>query len=214
MTEEKLTHAIRLLLAADKPTALAPLDILQTIRLLLQHADEKYIYPSQATLAEQLCSSEDAIFKSQERLKKAGWIVVRKGGYRGRTNLYTVVLDKLPVGDLSRTVVSQEAARAAFTYGNAVKVAAKKKFMKNWLQMWAFQVQKMIDRTGDSHKVCQMIDFALRSPLYRAKAHRGPSDLLKVWKVLLAGYDAHAATIAPAPVVGADSQIVPTPVVA
>jgi hypothetical protein len=208
MTDDKLIHIIRRLLAAeDKPNDLIPLDLLQTIRFLLQHADEKDIYPSQETLAEELCSSADAIARSQKRLHRTGWIVVRKGGYRGRTNRYTVQLEKLPVGDLRRTVVSPDAKRIALQYGQNVKVMTRKKFMRNWLQQWSFQVQKLIDRTGgDAKTVSDIINFALRHPGHYKSAMRGPSELRKRWSVLRAEYEKHArAQTAPKTVIQAQS---------
>src|SRR5437868_7085989 len=125
MDDAQLMHAVRRFLAApDKPGQTTPLDLLQTIRLLLQRADEEDIRPSQDTLAEELCSSPDAIARSQRRLHSSGWIVVRKGGYRGRTNLYTVQLDKLPLGNLSRTVVTEGAKKLAFEYGRILRVSS------------------------------------------------------------------------------------------
>jgi biotin operon repressor len=97
MTDAEITMTIRRLLAAEKPKRTAPLDLLQVIRLLLQKSDEKDVYVSQDTLAEELCSSPDAIARSQKRLKGWGWISIEKGGYRGRTNKYCVMLQKPPV---------------------------------------------------------------------------------------------------------------------
>jgi len=57
--DTRLVMTIRSLLAAEKPKNTSPLDLLQTIRLLVQHADEKDVYVSQTTLAEELCSSPD-----------------------------------------------------------------------------------------------------------------------------------------------------------
>jgi len=208
MTDEKLMHVIRRLLAAEnKPSDLTSLDLLQTIRFLLQHADEKDIYPSQETLAEELCSSADAISRSQKRLQASGWIVVRKGGYRGRTNRYTVQLEKLPLGDLSRTIVSQDANSIALWYGQTVKVMTTKKFMRNWLQQWSFQVQKLIDRSGgDAKTVLDVIDFALRHRGHRKNAMRGPSELRRRWSVLRAEYEKHAkAQTAPQTVIQVQS---------
>jgi len=114
MTDAEITMAVRSLLAAEKPKRTTPLDLLQVIRLLLQKSDEKDVYVSQDTLAEELCSSPDAIARSQKRLKGWGWLSIEKGGYRGRTNKYCVMLEKLPVGDLSKTVISQSDCNDTF----------------------------------------------------------------------------------------------------
>jgi hypothetical protein len=191
MTDAELVHVFRRVLAAeDKPREITPLDLLQIIRFLVQQADEKHVGPSQDTLAEELCSSPDAIAKSQRRLHSLGWIVVRKGGYRGRTNLYTVQLEKLPLGDLIRTVVSAEAKQIAYSYGQAVRIPNKKKFMRNWLQQWAFQVQKLLRRTNnDKTKLLALINFALSSQKYCSRASQGPSGLRKCWRDLVADHE-------------------------
>lgn len=192
MTDVQLVHYLRAFLASDdKPKNLSPIDLLQVVRFLLQLADEKDCYVSQETLAAQLCVSADAIARSQQRLKKAGWLIVRKGGYRGRSNRYEIVLNKLPQDDLLRTVVSQDAKRLAAGYGKALQVQTHKKFMKGWQQQWAFQVQWLIDRTrGDHDEVREIINFALNQPKYVKAAQRGPYALRKIWNALLVDYNA------------------------
>jgi len=195
MNNRELVTAIRKMFAADeKPEGTTSLDLLQTIRLLVQNADETDIWPSQETLATDLCSSADAIARSQKRLHAHGWIVVRKGGYRGRTNLYTVQLERLPVGDLSRTVVSEDARTLAWQFGQVLKVTLKKKLMRNWLQQWAFQMQKLIKKTGGDVELTRaIVNFAVRHPLYCQKAKRGPGELKKHWRTLTVEYHKYAA---------------------
>jgi hypothetical protein len=192
MNDVDLIHAIRRLLATENqlPKDTTPLDLLQTVRFLVQRADEANVWPSQDTLAEQLASSPDAIAKSQKRLRDNGWLVVRKGGYRGRTNSYSVDLDKVPLGDLSRTVISDSARKIAASYGRYVKVTTRKKFMKNWHQQWSFAIQKLLKKTGgDVQKLVGIVNFALTSPTYQRKAQRGPSELKKCWPTLLLDYE-------------------------
>ena len=172
MTDEQLIMTLRALLCAeDKPEEITPIDLLQIARLLVQHADEKDVYTSQDTLAEQLCSSPDSIHRSQERLNKLGWLIVRKGGYRGRTNLYQVDLEKLPIADLKRTVVSQDAKNLALQLGRQFKVDNRKgKHNRGWVQRWSFIVQGLIDRSGgDIKHVYDVVNFAWQHPDYTEK---------------------------------------------
>jgi hypothetical protein len=186
LTDTQLVHTLRSLWCADdKPTQITPLDLGQITRLLLQHADERDVFTSQSTLAEQLCATSPSIIRSQERLSTLGWLIIRKGGYRGRTNLYTVALDKLPVANLARTVVSAEAKHLAAQYGNNLRVEHRKKFMRGWLQQWSFQIQKLIDRAdGDHAHVCSIINFAFSRTEYATKAMRGPAEIRRMWRKL------------------------------
>lgn len=186
MTDSEIVVSLRSLLCADdKPQQITPLDLLQITRLLLQHADEKDVALSQDTIAEQLCTSADTIARSQERLAEIGWLIVRKGGYRGRTNSCTVALDHLPVAELSKTVVSEQARSLAAQYGQFLRVENRKKFMRGWLQQWSFTIQKLIDRTeGGAARVAEIINFAFNSPLYMGRAKKGPAELRRVWRKL------------------------------
>ena len=194
MTDEKLVMALRALLCAeDKPADVTPLDLLQIARLLLQHADEKDVYTSQDTLAEQLCSSVDSIARSQERLSKLGWIITRKGGYRGRTNLYQVDLEKLPIADLKRTVVSEDAKNLTIQLGRQFKADNRKgKHNRGWVQRWSFIMQGLIDRAGgDIQYVYDVVNFAWTHPDYIEKVKEGPPALKRVWRKLNAAYAEH-----------------------
>ena len=199
MNDTQLLHYLRAFLASDdKPETLNPLDIVQTVRLLLQLADEKDAYMSQDTLAMQLCSSVDAIKRSQDRLSCVGWLVIRKGGYRGRTNRYAINLDKLPQADLARTVVSPATRRYASRYGLYVKANVNKRFMKLWPQQWAFAIQRLCDRTdGGLPRVGEIVNFALRNPRYQKYAFIGPSALRKIWKQLCQDYEKATGDLGP-----------------
>jgi hypothetical protein len=192
MNDSQITSTIRHLLSAEnKPADFSPLDLLQTVRLLVQHADEKDVYVAQHTIAQQLCSSPDAIQKSQKRLHKRGWIVVRKGGYKGRTNNYHVELDKLPIADLSKTVISAEGLALATKYALAANVPLKRRRKKGFKQQWAFTIDKMKKKcSGHIDIVESLCGFALKHPTYREKALRGPAELLKVWPKLVADHKA------------------------
>ena len=202
LNDTRILATMRSLLAADKPKTTTPLDLLQTIRLLLQHADEKDVYVSQITLAEELCSSPDAIARSQKRLSKRGWLSVSKGGYRGRANRYAVMLNKLPVGDLTKTVVSEDAQHLAKEYYKHLILGRhRKKLPKKWVQHSAFTIQRLIDRTGgDDKRVTAIFNFALKDSRFMGRARKGPHELRQHWRTLVLDFDeAQARKAQPTP---------------
>ena len=193
MTDQEITRHIRHLLSAEhKPHNLEPIDLLQTVRLLVQGADEKDLYLSQSTLATQLCCSTDYIQKSQQRLRKKGWLIVRKGGARGRTNLYQVDLTKLPTADLSKTVVSDEARKLAVKYKLMVRQHGRK-VPKGREQQWSFTLQKLVSRSktkANWQGLAAILTFAFAHPKFQKPALMGP-DRLKprhIWDDLVANW--------------------------
>jgi hypothetical protein len=99
MTDEQICQTVRSLFEADeKPEHLTPLDLLQTVRLLVEEQEYSMgVHVPQDELADQLCSSHDSIARSQARLHDAGWLVVKKATNKGRTNRLAVQVDKLPL---------------------------------------------------------------------------------------------------------------------
>lgn len=61
MSNDQLLSAMRAFLACEKPSDLTPLDLLQTLALLLEGADEQDPYKGQETRALELASSPDSI---------------------------------------------------------------------------------------------------------------------------------------------------------
>jgi len=201
MTDQQVLQAIRLLLSAEeKPKHVLPIDLLQVVRLLAQRADEEDISPAQGTLADQLGTSRDSIMRSQERLAALGWLIKRKGGHRGHTNTYQIAIDKLPIGDLSRTVVSDDARHIARQMQQGVSQlnlqnGKKFRFQRGWFPRWSFNVQKMINRSGgDVALTIGILNFAHTNARYKKRAILGPSALLRVWRQLKDEYKAQAAT--------------------
>jgi biotin operon repressor len=194
MKEEKLLEVIRKLLASQdgKPEELLPVDILLTIRLLLQHADEQPVRLSQGTLALELGCTESTIQKSGERLELAGWATVETGRGRWMPNKYFVILDKLPLAELRRTVVSEVATKLAQDYMvSQSKAQPKRKLRRGSEQRYAFRLQTLIDRhKGDEGLVRRILRFALASPKYRSAALRGPHVIRRSWKSLEKDFNA------------------------
>lgn len=189
MQDEQLTAVIRKLFAADKPSVIRPIDLLLTIRLLVQHGDENEVQLSQGTLAHDLGCSESAIEHSVDTLEnEAKWVDVRMQGHRSMPNRYHVNLDQLPLdADLSRTIVSPWAKQAALNYKNFLKSVNKhRRFPKSTLQRYAFTLEFLKDKKcgGDGNKLAQIIDFAVNHPKFSKAAFRGPERLRRSWRSL------------------------------
>lgn len=203
MTDQQILQAIRRLLAADqKPSDCRPIDLLQIIRLLLQHSDEHDVRVSRGTLASELGCAESVVYESQQRLQQFGWLTVRKGKHKGRSNGFTVHLDKLPVGDLTRTVVSDPARLLAVQYGDMLKRADKKRrLMKGWQQRFEFTFELLLTKKCDGNEALlrSVVNFALQDPRYQKKALRGPHELRRCWSSLVANYRAQQSTAAVQP---------------
>jgi hypothetical protein len=79
LNDEQIAARIRAVLDdQDKPADLLPIDVLQTIRLLLEPFSDVGIQISQTDLAEELACSRDSISRSQERLVAAGWLRITR----------------------------------------------------------------------------------------------------------------------------------------
>jgi hypothetical protein len=188
MKEEKLLEVIRKLLASQdaKPEELLPVDLLLIIRLLLQHADEQPVRLSQGRLALEFGCTENTIREAGNRLELAGWATVETGKGRWMPNKYFVVLEKLPLAELQRTVVSDAATKLAKDYVvSQIKAQPKRKLRRGSEQRYAFRLQTLIDRhKGDEGLVRKILRFALDSPKYRVAALRGPHVIRRSWKSL------------------------------
>jgi hypothetical protein len=194
MEERKLLEVIRKLLASQdaKPEELLPVDLLLLIRLLLQHADEQPVRLSQGTLALELGCTENTIREAGNRLEIAGWTTVETGKGRWNPNKYFVILEKLPLAGLQRTVVSEAATKLAKDYvATQIKAKPKRKLRRGSEQRYAFRLQTLIDRhDGDEGLVRKILRFALSSPKYGAAALRGPHIIRRSWKSLVKDFNA------------------------
>lgn len=199
MTDEKLLNIIRHFLAAEnKPQNCTPTDMLQVVRLLVQHGAEQEVGISRGTLSVQLCCGESTIYESQQRLKEFGWVNMTKGKRHGKPNRFTVAIDALPIAEpLKRTVITPVARELAKAYAGALKSRnPKRRFMKGWEQQYAFRLQDLLNKcNGDPQRLVDLTNFAFSRPEFAAKARRGPHELRKSWKSLKAAYeDAQRAT--------------------
>jgi hypothetical protein len=93
LNDDQIATRIRAVLNdQDKPADLLPIDILQTIRLLLEPYADVGIHISQTDLTEELACSRDSVARSQERLVAAGWLKITKEGKTCKVNRLTVTV--------------------------------------------------------------------------------------------------------------------------
>jgi hypothetical protein len=188
MTDSQITDTIRRFLLAEKSPDLSPTALLLIIRLLVQHGDEKELYLGQDTLAGELNCERKTIKRTAEELQKAQFLVVRHRGSKQLPNAYSVNLERLPLGEARRTIVSQTGKNAAMAYKQAMMRAnPKRRFSKTFLQRAAFVLQGIIDKKcgGDLKKFSRVLQFAFDSPIHRAQMLLGPHRFKKNWSAII-----------------------------
>ena len=195
-----MLETLRKLLASDegRPEGLLPVDLLLTIRLLLQGGDERPVYASQGTLARELGCNESTVSISATRLKQAGWLELETGKGRWQPNKYFVLIGKLPLEEkLRRTVVSEAAVMLAKNYMVEQRKAKPKRiFRKGTEQRYAYRLQTLLDKCGgDEELLRRKLRFALGTEKYRAAALRGPHVIRRSWKSLTADFEAAAKAV-------------------
>jgi len=157
MKDETMLETLRKLLASDegRPEGLLPVDLLLTIRLLLQGGDERPVYASQGTLARELGCNESTVSISATRLKQAGWLELETGKGRWQPNKYFVLIGKLPLEEkLRRTVVSEAAVMLAKNYMVEQRKAKPKRiFRKGTEQRYAYRLQTLLDKCGGDEEL-------------------------------------------------------------
>jgi len=206
MKAEEFREVMRGLLQSEgRPEEIGPEDILLVGCLLLHGADEKPVRMSGSTISMSLGCSESPLKISVRRLVAVGWIAKVSGKGRKNPNLYSVMIDKLPVADeLKRTFISPAMRTLAAQYSIAIKVSTsgkKRRFTKAHIQRMAFTLQTFLDKHcgGDEQLLRGAVNFALSSVAYQVKARRGPHELRRVFKKMLAAYQAAATPAAQQP---------------
>jgi hypothetical protein len=179
----------------DRPEGIKSVDLLLVHCLLLHGGDEKPVRMSKTTLGMEIgCQDEATVSSSVDRLVGAGWLTFISGKSRKQPSIYTVLLDKLPVADeLKRTIINPAMRTLAVQYSLATSVSMtgkKRRFTKAILQRMAFTLQTFLDKhcDGDETLLRGAVKFALSHPTYRVKANRGPHDLRRVFRKLLAEF--------------------------
>ena len=195
MKSEKLVDVIRGLYETEgRPGEIEPMDIALTVYLVLKGALANPVRGSGSTLGTALNVSEPTIEASVKRLTAAEWVQKHSGKSRREANSFTVILEKLPVAqDIKRTVITAEAWLLAEQYVKAVPNNIKgrpRRFSKSERQRFAFALQTFLDRNtdGDVNLLRDVINFAMRHPKYGLKARRGPHELRRPFRKILAEY--------------------------
>src|SRR5260370_2673041 len=149
---------------------------------------------SNSTISMELGCTEPTLNASVDRLISAGWLTFISGKSRKQPSVYTVLIDKLPVADeLKRTIISPAMRTLAVQSAQAIKTSMtgkKRRFTKQHLQRMAFTLQTFLDKhcDGDERLLRGAVNFALAHPTYRVKANRGPHDLRRVFRKVLAEF--------------------------
>lgn len=200
MTDAEKLKAIRHLLAADKPEDCLPVDTLQTIALLVRNADEGECRPSIGTLATDLNCSETTIKQSQKRLKEYGWLISHSGKRYQSTNNYTIDIEKLPIGDLRRTVISDDMLKLAAEYKTASNLVVKRQPRRGWQQKYAFTFAHLLAKrcNNDEQALREVLNFVLKNAahghaLYRNILKDGPHKVKRNWQKIMTAYDQRQA---------------------
>lgn len=195
MNHDSLFLTVRRLFTAED-TKLDTESLLLLIRLLVQRGDEKPTFLSHGTLARQLRCSESTIANRMQELKKFGILAIKSGKRSNAPNDVTVILSKLPEGDLKAVTVSSVAKQVAQAYKNAMlKITPKRRFLKGTEQRWEHNIQWLLDKKcqGDATLLLKVINTALQHPDYTKAAQRGPDQIKKRWRALFAEYSAKEA---------------------
>jgi hypothetical protein len=193
MKDEQLREVISALLDHEtRPAGAEALDVLLVIRLLILRADEKPIKASDVTLSMALAVSETTARACVERARGLNWIHKVSGKSRRTGNLYSVVVDSLPVSDkLKRTVVTDVARQIAGEYVATARFNAngkKRRYTEADRQRIAFTLQQWLAKhcDGDVDLLRGALRYAMAHPLYRANAcfrlHRLRRDFSKIVK--------------------------------
>jgi hypothetical protein len=199
MTNDQLFLTIRRLFTADD-AAKSKLDtesLLLLIRQLVQRADEQSTFLSQSTLANQLLCSESTIADRTEVLKSLGIFAVKSGKRSNSPNEVTVMLNKLPQGDLKPTTVSDVANQMAANYkAGLLKINPKRRFQLGTVQRWGYVMQWLLDKKckGDFALLTNVFNFAFNHPDHAKAAERGPDRIKKRWNSLFTEYSAAHST--------------------
>jgi hypothetical protein len=195
MDHDQLFLTIRRLFTADD-AAKGKLDtesLLLLIRQLVQKADEQSTFLSQSTLASQLLCSESTIADRTQKLKGLGIFAVKSGKRSNFPNEVTVMLNKLPQGDLKATTVSDGAKQVASAYKDTLhRINPKRRFQAGTLQRWEYVMQWLLDKKcgGSAALLVNVINFALQNVEHTKAAQRSPDKIKKNWRSLFADYSA------------------------
>ena len=190
MNHDSLFLTIRRLFTVDD-TKLDTESLLLVIRLLVQKADEQPTFLSHGTLARQLRCSESTVANRMQELKQIGVLAIKSGKRSNTPNDVTVLLNKLPQGDLKPVTVGEMAKQLAASYKAAIlRSNPRRHFQAGTLQRWEYTMQWLLDKKskGDAELLVNMFNLAFGLPEYQKAARRGPEQIRKRWRSLFAEY--------------------------
>jgi|SRR5271163_9077 len=192
MKREELEAVLRGLLEPQgRPEAITSTDMLLVLLLWTHGAHRKSLRMSNTTISMALNCTEPTLQKSVARLREFGWIEVKSGKGRSNPNLYTLMIEKLPVAEpLKRTMLTPGMVLLAKQYAHVTRFTPRgkrKRFTKGNLQRMAFTLQQFLDKhcSGDEQLLRSVVNFAFSSPKYKLLAYRGPHALRRQFSKLV-----------------------------
>jgi hypothetical protein len=154
------------------------------VTCLLMASGDKPIKIAHLTIAQRVGTSTDSVKRSLTKLREAEWIVARSGKRSANANTYQVQIANLPLGELKKLVITDDALALADKYVLLIrqrhgKVTAKKsgraydrRLPKGWRNRWARIIQKHLTAGNSPEYLLRMFDFA--STNFPKKFVRGP----------------------------------------
>jgi hypothetical protein len=191
-----------------RPKTIGPVEVNLVLWLIVKGAVEKPVRASWPTLSMALGCSESTLKRAVNNLIAdggTGWIERKSGKGRSNANLFSVLLDTLPVAvELKRTLISTKVTELAGRYclnaAYSPVTLKKRRFTRANRQRIAFCFQTFLDKhcNGDWQLLIDGLNFARQSPKYRAKYFRGPHELRRDFSAIIQACRG-AQTPAPAP---------------
>jgi len=187
LTDTATLATIRNFISAEKPASLNPVDILHIVYLMTRKAEDHSIFDSQQTLARGFNVDVKTIVRSQKRLAKVDYLA--RPQRRGRTNLLSLNILKIPSEAPLLLKITQDAKDLTLRYQTALRKAGQKRFHKNWLAQQFPSAQRLLNECGgDLDLTCWMLGYAMTTPPYISSFMKSLYHLAGRWPKIAAGY--------------------------
>jgi hypothetical protein len=201
MKREELEAVLRgLLEPRGRPEEVTSTDMLLALFLWTHGAHREPLRMSNTTISMALNCTEPTLHKSVARLHEFGWVEVKSGKGRSNPNLYTLLIDKLPVAEpMKHTMLTPAMTALAAQYARATRVnpqGKRRRFTKGNLQRMAFTLQQFLNKHcgGDESLLRSTVNFAFATPKYKLQAYRGPHALRRQFGKLVEEHKQKQAT--------------------
>jgi hypothetical protein len=192
-----------------RPKIIGPVEMLLVLWFVEKGALERPVRGSWVTLSMALGCSESTVQRAVDNLLAdggTGWIAKKSGRGRGNGNLFTVLLDKLPVAEeLKRSIISARAMEIARRYCVTARISPvtfkARRFTRANQQRIGFCIQTFLDKhcNGDVQLLRDALNFARTSVKYSKKYFRGLHELRRDFSIIVKECRSSVQVPAPAP---------------